>query len=115
MLGSIVYAMWSQYQQITIYNAALPGASALSPVYKDSTTVSNYRNTVRASFGMNHDLDEQWQFRWGGGYDQSPVNPEHQGIRLPDVDRLAIAAGRPRRAPWPRPANQPIPRMGFRL
>jgi long-chain fatty acid transport protein len=93
MLGSIVYTTWSSFKTIGLNNVAAYNAREDILAMVNATTLQNYQNTIRAAFGMNFDINDKWQFRWGGGYDQSPTNNIDRDVRLPDVDKMAIAVG----------------------
>ena len=53
----------------------------------------NFRNTWRVSAGANYRYSDQWMFRGGVAYDQSPVNDTDRTPRLPDNDRTWLAMG----------------------
>jgi long-chain fatty acid transport protein len=93
MMGSIVYSIWSPFNSIQLNNIAVVNPRELEYMYTNATTYQNYQNTLRASFGMNFQLTDKWQLRWGGGYDQTPTNNQDRDSRLPDLDKLAIAVG----------------------
>lgn len=92
MMGSLVYTLWSPLKTIELRNvAAYDVTSGL--VYANVQTLQNYRNALRFSYGMNYNLSDKSQLRWGVGYDQTPTNSIDRDIRLPDVDKIAFALG----------------------
>jgi len=92
MMGSLVYTLWSPLKTIELRNvAAYDVTSGL--VYANVQTLQNYRNALRISYGMNYDMSDASQLRWGIGYDQTPTNSIDRDIRLPDVDKIALALG----------------------
>lgn len=93
MMGSLVYSTWSSFKTISLTNVAAYSAREDALYQASAQSLQNYQNTIRAAFGMNFDINDTWQFRWGGGYDQSPTNNIDRDVRLPDVDKLAIAVG----------------------
>ena len=93
IMGSVVYSLWSGFDKIVLHNIGVYQLETDSLGYSSAVTVQNYRNALRVSVGINYQLNEQWQLRTGGGYDQTPTNPIDRDTRLPDVDKLAIAAG----------------------
>ena len=93
LMGSIVYSIWSPFNTIVLNNVVAYSAENGQVDLQSASAIQNYQNALRASFGMNYQLTEQWQFRWGGGYDQTPTNNTDRDIRLPDVDKFAIAVG----------------------
>src|SRR5438034_1172049 len=58
-----------------------------------SNTPENFRDTWRASVGANYRYTDQWIFRGGLAYDQSPVRDAQRTPRLPDNDRTWVAIG----------------------
>ncbi len=79
-----VGTMWSSYDQITIE-------------YKDNEaapTIHNrkeYKDTIRANFGMEYQFIPNWFARAGYVYDKSPIN-EHSMDTLVPVDDRHIAS-----------------------
>lgn len=99
LLGSVVYTGWDVFKTIQLNNVAVPNISTASPVLPVSqaniisTVPENFGNSWRVALGANYRVNPQWMLRVGGGYDQSPTNNEDRNIRLPDVDRWAVAVG----------------------
>lgn len=93
MMGSLVYSLWSSFRTIELFNVAAYDVPNDSLFFTNASAQENYHNALRASFGMNYDLNDKWQFRWGGGYDQTPTNNIDRDTRLPDVDKFALAFG----------------------
>jgi long-chain fatty acid transport protein len=93
LLGSVSYTQWDVVQNITLNNVASidPVKEALTKI--PVTLPMSFRNTWRVAAGANYKFNEQWKFRAGLGYDQSPVEAEYRGIRLPDADRIVAAVG----------------------
>jgi long-chain fatty acid transport protein len=58
-----------------------------------SSTPENFRDTWRFSAGANYRYSDQWIFRGGVAYDQSPVRDSTRTPRLPDNDRTWLAFG----------------------
>ncbi len=52
-----------------------------------------FKDTTRIALGLNYKRDEQWTFRAGTAWDQSPVNDDVRTVRLPDNDRWWLSAG----------------------
>ena len=96
LLGSVVYTGWNVFKEIQLNNVAVPGIAATSAVSKSniiSTVPENFHDSWRVAFGANYRINPQWMLRVGGGYDQTPTNNTDRNIRLPDVDRWAVAVG----------------------
>jgi long-chain fatty acid transport protein len=56
-------------------------------------TGANWHDTIFASLGLEYLLDESWKVRGGAGYDQSPIPDATRNPRIPDADRVWLAAG----------------------
>ena len=53
----------------------------------------NFKNVWRVSVGANYRYNDQWMFRGGLAWDQSPVQDQYRTVRLPDADRVWLATG----------------------
>lgn len=84
LMADLQYTGWSSIQQLQIVRST---GSILS------TTPENFRDTWRFSVGANYRYTDQWTFRGGLAFDQSPVRDAQRTPRLPDNDRTWIAAG----------------------
>ena len=92
LLGNVTYTQWSVIKDITLNNIASLDAT-LKPTQGSVTLPENFRDTWRVAIGTNYKLNDQWLFRAGIGYDQTPVSNEDRGVRLPDGDRIAVSLG----------------------
>ncbi len=54
---------------------------------------AGYNNTWNYSLGANYHLNDQWLFRSGVGYDQTPTVNAYRNLQLPDSNRIALALG----------------------
>lgn len=96
LLGSVVYTGWHVFKDIQLNNVAVPSFDRLANVTQGnviSTVPENFHDSWRVAFGANYRINPQWMLRVGGGYDQTPTNNTDRNIRLPDVDRWAVAVG----------------------
>ncbi|HVS55396.1 MAG TPA: outer membrane protein transport protein [Casimicrobiaceae bacterium] len=84
VMADVQYTGWSTVQNLTIVRST--GAVL-------STTPENFRDTWRASIGANYHYSDQWMFRGGLAFDQSPVRDAQRTPRLPDNDRTWISFG----------------------
>lgn len=53
----------------------------------------HFKDTTRIALGGVYKLNEQWTFRAGTAYDESPVRDPFRTVRLPDDDRVWATAG----------------------
>ena len=84
VMGDLQYTGWSSVQNLTVVRST--GTVLLN-------TPENFRDTWRASIGANYHYSDQWMFRGGLAYDQSPVRDAQRTPRLPDNDRTWISIG----------------------
>ncbi|HWZ74448.1 MAG TPA: outer membrane protein transport protein [Casimicrobiaceae bacterium] len=84
VMGDLQYTGWSSVQNLTVVRST--GVVLLN-------TPENFRDTWRASIGANYHYSDQWMFRGGLAYDQSPVRDAQRTPRLPDNDRTWISIG----------------------
>jgi long-chain fatty acid transport protein len=57
------------------------------------STPENFDDAWRVSVGANYRMNDQWKFRGGVAWDQTPVNAQDRSVRLPDDDRWWLALG----------------------
>jgi long-chain fatty acid transport protein len=89
LMADLQYTGWSSIQQLQIVRST--GATL-------SNTPEDFRNTWRGSVGANYHYSDQWMFRGGLAYDQSPVRDATRTPTLPDNNRTWIAIGAQYRA-----------------
>ncbi|WJD47746.1 long-chain fatty acid transporter FadL [Enterobacter sp. PGRG2] len=81
---SIAYTSWSQFQEL---KATGDGDRTL--FYKDE----GFKDSYRLALGTTYYMDDNWTFRTGIAYDDSPVPAGKRSISIPDQDRLWLSAG----------------------
>jgi len=84
LMADVQYTGWGSIQQLTFTR------SNGSPL---QTTNENFDDAWRFAVGANYRHDEQWMFRGGLAYDQSPVQDAYRTVRLPDADRTWLTLG----------------------
>jgi len=84
VMADLQYTGWSTVQNLTIVRTT--GVVL-------SSTPENFRDTWRVSAGANYHYSDQWMFRGGLAYDQSPVRDAQRTPRLPDNDRTWVSLG----------------------
>ena len=84
VMADVQYTGWSSIQNLTFTR------TDGSPL---QSTVENFDDAWRFAIGANYRHSEQWLFRGGLAYDQSPVQDAYRTARLPDGDRTWLALG----------------------
>ncbi len=89
IMGDLSWTGWSSIQYLDFVRT--DGAANGQLV---SSTHENWRNTWRVAIGASYRYDDQWKFRGGLAYDQSPVDgAEFRTPRLPDNNRTWLSLG----------------------
>lgn len=84
LMGDVQYTNWSTIENLKFVRTT--GAVL-------SSTPENFRNAWRYSVGANYHHSDQWLFRFGYAYDQTPVNTTDMTPRLPDGNRNWATVG----------------------
>ena len=85
LTGDVTWTQWEDLEGLSVdfENPAQPG----------QTEVLNYGNTVRFSAGGEYALNDAWMVRAGAAFDESPTEESERSARVPDADRIVLAAG----------------------
>ncbi len=81
---SLTYTSWSQFQELKA-----KGTSGEQLFYKDE----NFKDAMRIALGTTYYMDDNWTFRGGIAFDDSPVPATTRSISIPDQDRLWLSVG----------------------
>jgi long-chain fatty acid transport protein len=76
---------WNSFNQLSIN---MPSAFATS-----STLQTKWKNTWLGALGADYHLTSAWTLRAGVAYDQTPTQDTYRDPRIPDADRIWLAAG----------------------
>lgn len=89
IMGDLSWTGWSSIQYLDFVRTDGAANGQLL-----SSTHENWRNTWRVAVGATYQYDNQWKFRGGLAYDQSPVDSaEFRTPRLPDNNRTWLSLG----------------------
>lgn len=89
IMGDLSWTGWAKIQYLDFYRTDGAANGQLL-----SSTHENWRNTWRVAVGATYKYDDQWKFRGGLAYDQSPVDgAEFRTPRLPDNNRTWLSMG----------------------
>jgi long-chain fatty acid transport protein len=83
-MADLQWTGWSTLKDLTFVRST-------GPVLQ--STPENFDDTWRFAVGANYKYSDQWKFRGGVAFDQSPVNNTDRTVRLPDGDRTWLSAG----------------------
>jgi len=84
MMADVQWTGWSSIKELKFVRT---NGSVLS------NTPENFDDAWRIAVGANYRHTDQWMFRGGIAFDQSPVNNTDRTPRLPDDDRWWLSAG----------------------
>ncbi len=100
VMGTIAYTQWSEFTELALQQvsgiAVMGSGDEMTTGSSTSILVvipEHYRNTWNYSIGANYHASEQWMFKAGVGYDETPSNNLYRNLQLPDSDRIALALG----------------------
>jgi len=91
---------WSRFHTLRLrfepnrsvpFGALLGGVGSTAGI--DTDTWEHFKDSRRLALGMIYKYDQNWLFRIGTAYDQTPVRDEFRTARLPDSDRIWAAIG----------------------
>jgi long-chain fatty acid transport protein len=83
--ADVIWMRWSTIDSIV----AIDPASRLAR----DTLQFRFKDTTRVALGGVYKMNEQWTFRAGTAYDESPVEDPFRTVRLPDDDRIWATVG----------------------
>lgn len=81
---SMAYTSWSQFEELKA-----KGSNGQTLFYKDE----GFKDAYRIAIGTTYFYDDNWTFRTGIAFDDSPVPAGTRSISIPDQDRAWISAG----------------------
>lgn len=86
LMGEFEWANWSEFDEIRV------DVPALTP-NNNIGEVTNYKDSIFVSVGAEYKYSDQWTFRGGVAYDQTPTQLNGRSIRIPDGDRIWASLG----------------------
>jgi long-chain fatty acid transport protein len=81
---SLAYTSWSQFQELKA-----TGSNGQTLFQKDES----FHDVYRIALGTTYYHDDNWTFRGGIAFDDSPVPADKRSISIPDQDRFWLSAG----------------------
>lgn len=81
---SLAYTSWSQFQQL---KATGNNGQTLFEKHE------GFKDAYRIALGTTYFYDDNWTFRTGIAFDDSPVPAQNRSISIPDQDRFWLSAG----------------------
>ncbi|HFD6681042.1 TPA: long-chain fatty acid transporter FadL [Providencia alcalifaciens] len=82
---SVSYTGWSTFKDLTAYRKSDGKELFHKP--------ENFDDAWRLALGTTYFYDDNWTFRTGIAYDESPVPSKYRSISIPDQDRYWLTAG----------------------
>ncbi len=81
---ALAYTSWSQFQQL---KATSTSGDTLFQKHE------GFKDAYRIALGTTYYYDDNWTFRTGIAFDDSPVPAQNRSISIPDQDRFWLSAG----------------------
>ncbi|MDR0217494.1 MAG: long-chain fatty acid transporter FadL [Enterobacteriaceae bacterium] len=82
---SFLYTGWNKFQELR--GKSKNGGQDLFEKHE------GFRNAYRISLGTTYYYDNNWTFRTGVAFDESPVPAQNRSISIPDQNRFWLSAG----------------------
>ncbi|HLV78438.1 MAG TPA: outer membrane protein transport protein [Marinobacter sp.] len=98
LLAGATYSRWSRFDELDVYSAE-GGAGQISQVLQPAAgdpithVTEKWKNTWQFNLGGIWQANEQWAFKAGYAFDQSPVNDNFVTARIPSEDRHWLTLG----------------------
>jgi len=84
IMGGAMWFGWSNYERIT----AITDAGVVT-----QDQAQNYKNTWAVNVGGDYKYSDEWTFRGGIQYDETPTQDGFRSTRTPDGDRIWLSGG----------------------
>jgi long-chain fatty acid transport protein len=86
LMADLTWTQWSDFEELRIIFD--------NPLKADSVQPENWDDSYKFALGLNYRYSDQWTFRGGIAYDQTPIpSVEYRTPRIPGNDRKWIAGG----------------------
>ncbi len=86
LMADVTWTKWSRFDELRIQFA--------NPLKADTVQPENWDDTYKYSVGVNYRHNNNWTWRGGVAFDQTPVpNAADRTPRIPDEDRTWLAVG----------------------
>jgi long-chain fatty acid transport protein len=98
LLAGATYARWSRFEELDVYSAeggTGQVSQVIQPAQGDPIThvTEKWKNTWQFNVGGIWQASEQWAFKAGYAFDESPVNEDYVTARIPSEDRHWLTLG----------------------
>ncbi len=88
LLGTITRMGWSVFDELVV-----EFDEEIAPGQDETREDQKYEDDWWISAGFDYHHSDQWTFRAGVAWDETPVQDQYRTARLPDEDRIWLAAG----------------------
>ncbi|MFA5083223.1 MAG: outer membrane protein transport protein [Hydrogenophilaceae bacterium] len=87
VMADMTWTGWSSFDRLAVMKSDNTG-------YADTPTDESWKDVWRFAVGATYRQDDQWSWRFGVAYDNTPVpDVAHRTVRIPDEDRTWVAVG----------------------
>lgn len=93
--GGVTWTDWSSFKYFDVIGTEPGMISSLTGLGDNyiGHIVEKWSDSYAYAIGGTYTLNDEWLFRAGFAYDESPVNKNHRTARVPDNDRKWLTAG----------------------
>lgn len=85
LLGDFLWAQWSRFKVLNLNFESVP--------LPDTQQRFDFRDAFRGSLGVQYKFTDRATFRFGSGFDGSPVSDSNRTLQLPDANRVLLGVG----------------------
>lgn len=85
IMGDATWTRWSRFEELAINSSDVARLN--------STKQEQWDNTMRYALGVDYQYDDQWTFRGGVAYDETPTSDAFRTARIADESRTWLAFG----------------------
>jgi long-chain fatty acid transport protein len=85
LLADFLWAQWSRFQVLKLNFTGVPLPNTAQPF--------DFRDAFRGSLGFQYKFTDRATFRFGSGFDGSPVSDSNRTLQLPDANRVLLGVG----------------------
>lgn len=86
VMGDASWTRWSRFKDLTLVTP-----DTAHPLNKSQP--ENWSNVMRYGLGLSYAHNDQWIFRGGIAYDETPISDEFRTPRIPGNDRKWVSVG----------------------
>jgi long-chain fatty acid transport protein len=85
LLADFLWAQWSRFKVLNLNFTGVP--------LPNTQQRFDFRDAFRGTIGFQYAMNDAFTFRFGSGFDGSPVSDANRTLQLPDANRVLLGVG----------------------